>query len=340
MKRVTVYDVAKELGVSTSTVSRGLNNSILVGEEMRRRILAAARRLGYRMRPIKRQKRRTILNIALFLPGGPGMYTGLFYNTADLVAGLYDGFGETRANIIVKLAAGDDPFRTKKLGPIDGCVFAFFEPDDGVYRDLEARGVPAVQLNRIDGRRNYVSCDNAGGMEVLFRRLLAADGGHRPCYLGLSRIPAVDARRREGFLAAAGKLGVPAGEKAVFTLSGLDGITDDLPSRLLRRGYTAAMCFNDVVAVAFYQAALRAGVRVPGDLSLTGFDDSPVRELSGRRIDTVSLSVRRLGEEAAAWLRGRIIDREQQGIRRLIAGEYVPGETIGPHRGAAAGGLS
>ncbi len=337
-KRVTVYDVAKDLGVSTSTVSRGLNNSILVGEEMRRRIHAAARRLGYRKRPIKRQKLRTILNIALFLPEGPGMYTGLFYNTAELVEGLYEGFGEVRANIVVRLAAGGSPFRTKKLGDIDGCVFAFSEPDEETHREFLARGVPAVQLNRVNPRRNFVSCDNAAGMELLLRRIASRGAGHRPCYLGLARIPSVDARRREGFLAAAEKLNIAAGAGDAFSLRGLEEVSGGLPSRLLRTGYTAVMCFNDVVAVSFCQAALREGIHIPRDLSLTGFDDSPVRELAGRRIDTVSLSVRSLGREAAGWLRRRIIDREKADIRRLIAGEYVPGDTIGPPRGGAPGG--
>jgi len=331
LKRTTVYDVAKALGISTSTVSRVLNNSILIGDEKRTLILETARRLGYEKRPIKKQSRRAILNIKLFLPVQSGMYSHLFYNPAELIAGLYDGFGGVKVNIITKLAGLDDElFRSKKLGDIDGCVFAFCEPDETAYARIEERGIPVVELNRINRRRNYVSCDNRLGMETLLAEAVKRRGGPiRACYLGFSKIPAIDLQRRGGFLDAADRLGLSSGEKDVFTVDSLKTVDSAFLAMLRRRKYDTVLCFNDVMAVYFYQAALAEGMRIPGDFSLTGFDDSPVLDLVGKRIDTVSLSVRLLGGEAATWLKERIIDRETSGIQRLIAGKYVPGATIG-----------
>lgn len=331
MKRVTVYDVAKELGISTSTVSRVLNNSILIGSEKRETILAAARRLGYRKRPIKRQSRRAILNIALFLPVHPLVYTHLFYSPSDLLGGLYEGFGNVKVNIIARLTGQeDDFFASKKLGDIDGCVYAFSEPPGPVYRQIEDRGIPVVELNRVDAGRNHVACDDALGMETLLSRI-AGSGRRpaRPCYLGFSPIPAVNARRRDGFLAAAAGLSISAGTEDVRVLDALADMTPAFLGNLRGGGYNAVVCFNDLVAVYLYQAAVREGLRIPRDFSLTGFDNSPVLDLVSLRIDTVSLSVRQLGMEAGGWLRRRIIDRDDEGLRKLIAGEYVPGETIG-----------
>jgi LacI family transcriptional regulator len=330
-KRVTVYDVAKELGISTSTVSRVLNNSILIGEEKRDSILAAARRLGYHKRPIKKQMRRAILNIKLFLPVHRYVYTHLFYNVADLIAGLYDGFGDVRVNIITKLAGlEDDIFRTKKLGDIDGCIFAFSEPEEEIYGRIGERGIPVVELNRINEKRNYVSCDNALGMETLLARVVRRrKDGVRPCYLGFTQIPAVEEQRRRGFLSAVKNLSLPAGEKDLFILDALADISPELLKDLKKKGYNTVMCFNDVLAVYFFQAAVAEGFSIPGDFSLTGFDNSPVLDLVSRRIDTINLSVRILGFEAGKWLKARIIDREEKDIHKLIAGEYVQGSTIG-----------
>ena len=330
-KRVTVYDVAKELGISTSTVSRVLNNSILIGEGKRALILETAERLGYLKRPIKKQMSRAILNIKLFLPVHRHMYTHLFYNPAELLGGLYDGFGDVQVNIITRLEGREDSlFRSKKLGDIDGCVFAFSEPDSEIYHNIESRGVPVVEINRINSERNYVSCDNAFGMCTLFEKAVGHRGGSaRPCYLGFSQIPAVDAERRRGFLEAAARSGLPTEEKDVYTLAALSDITPEFIRNLLRKGYNLFMCFNDVMAVYLYQEAMREGLRVPEDFSLTGFDNSPVLDLVGCRIDTINLSVRILGSEAGGWLRNRIINREETGIQKLIAGEYIPGSTIG-----------
>lgn len=327
-KRITVYDVARELGISASTVSRVLNNSILISEEKRALILDTAQRLGYEKRSIRRHQNRAILNIKLFLPTHRYVSTHLFYNAADLIQGLYEGFGDVRVNIITRLSGQSrELFQTKKLGDIDGCVFAFSEPEDEVYRRLSDRGVPLVELNRIHPDRNYVSCDNARGIRRLLEELYRSRGKSLlPYYLGFSQIPFVEEQRRKGYLEALKEF---QGQEGNFrVLDTLSQITPAFLKELKKQGYNAILCFNDVMAVYVYQCALSSGLRIPEDFSLTGFDDSPVRELVSKRIDTISLSVPQLAREAGAWLRRRIIDRDPERIQKLIEGDYVPGETL------------
>lgn len=368
MKRVTVYDVARELGISASTVSRVLNNSILIGEEKRALILETAQRMGYEKRSIRRHKNRAILNIKLFLPTHKYVSTHLFYNAADLIKGLYEGFEDVRVNIITNLVGYDtDLFKTKKLGDIDGCVFAFSEPDEEVYQSIEERGIPIVELNRISSSRNYISCDNTAGMQRLMEEIRAKRSAPiRPFYFGFSQIPPIQEQRLRGFLEALSDLpgqelsvsniaaldssgikhgvtetsGSPRkrrkqntkGQAPYCTLSTLDEITPDLIRWLKAEGYNSILCFNDVVAVYFYQCALSQGYRIPEDFSLTGFDNSPVLDLLNRRIDTINLSVFQLAKEAGIWLQNTIMHREGGNIQRLIEGEYIPGETIGRRR--------
>ncbi len=88
------------------------------------------------------------------------------------------------------------------------------------------------------------------------------------------------------------------------------------------------MCFNDIIAVYVYQAALHRGIRIPEEFSLTGFDNSPVRTLLDRRIDSVDLGVDELGARSARWLYRRIIDRSEEPISDCATPKYVAGDTL------------
>ncbi|WP_455381379.1 LacI family DNA-binding transcriptional regulator [Salinispira pacifica] len=329
-KPVTVYDIASRLGYSPSTVSRVMNNSILVGSETRDRILRTAQEMGYQPRRIRRPEGRAILTVALIIPRYPRRSIHLFYDPAELVAGIESAFGGIRARVVVALAEGAERlFDAKKSADLDACVFAFSLPDRAFREKLAARGIPWIALNRTDPDANWIAADNAGGMGELIRRTAGRWGKrYRPCFIGFRPIGPVSEQRRAGFEAAA----TGAGTRERSVLLDLDDIRELSGERiraLRRSGVNAFHCFNDVMAVYLYQAALSAGIRIPEQASLTGFDASPVRELLTPQIDTVSLSVERLGREAGAWLRSLIIERRVEPVQLLVAGEYVEGDTIG-----------
>ncbi len=157
-KQVTVYDIADRLGISPSTVSRVFNDSILVSSETRDRTLRIAEEMGYRKRRIRRQQTRTILNVALVIPHYARTSIHLFYDPAELVDGLETGLGEVRSKIMVTLSGSSGGmFDHKKLGDLDGCVFAFTLPDAALRAELLRRNVPWVVLNRISREFNFVA---------------------------------------------------------------------------------------------------------------------------------------------------------------------------------------
>lgn len=333
-KSVTVYDIAARLGYSPSTVSRVMNNSVLVGTETRKLIREAAEEMGYLPRRVRRPERRSILTVALILPQYHQRSIHLFYDPADLVAGLEAGFGGARANVVISLAGSAARlFDAKKSADLDACVFAFTLPEAGMQETLERMAVPWIVLNRTAAGTNWVAADNAGGMAKLVRAAATRWGhSYRPCFIGFRPVGAVSERRRAGFETAVKECG--AADRAMIIE--LDNIHELSPRRvraLTAKGVNSFHCFNDVMGVYLYQAALQAGVRIPGSASLTGFDSSPVRDLLTRPLDTVNLSVERLGFEASRWLRSVVIERKSEPIHLLVEGEYVPGETVGePHR--------
>jgi len=331
--RVTVYDIAERLQLSVSTVSRVLNNSTLISSEKRALILETAREMGYQKRTIRRQRGRRVLNVLLFLPYAPSGYLHLFYDPAELVASIEEGFGGVRANIIAQLnRAGRPLFDHKKLGDIDACIFGFTSPLPSLLEQIEERGIPLVLINRTSATRNFVSCDHAAGMSRLLdevRQKKEARGERvLPCYLGFAPIRAVSDARRDGVFAAARAAGVPFGAQDVWELAGIESVNERLLEQIVSGGYNALFCFNDVVAVYVLQVARQIGIRIPEDLSLTGFDNSPVRQVSVPPLTTINLSTRELGAAAGSWLRRCVIERAEEPLQLEIAGEYIEGLTV------------
>lgn len=326
-KRVTVYDLARELGLSAATVSRVLNNSVLVKDDTRRRILEGAERLGYVKRTIRRHSARTIPTVALFLPLAPETYRQLFYDPASLIQAITQAFLPARVNIVTAVA-GSGIGGARKLGGVDGCVFAFMRPDEELAASLRARDIPFVVINRTGLDFPFVSCDHGAGMATLLSRLRATGRVVRPFYLGLLPVAEVSRLRLAGLGAACATTGVAFGPGDAREVTALSEIDAALIRAAMEKGKNALVCFNDIVAIAALNAARAAGVRVPQDLMITGFDNTPVMSISPVAIDTIDLEVDLLGKTAAQWLRDRILARAAEPIARLIAGRYVPGRTI------------
>lgn len=332
-KRITIYDVAQEVGLSVSTVSRVLNNSTLISDEKAELIRQVATRMGYVKRPIRRQSSRTILNIKLFLPLHEESALHLFYDAPDLIDNIKRGFGETRVNIIA-IAEEDrtETFDNKRLGQIDGCIFAFARPEPEIRQILLERYIPFVLLNRRDAVDNYICGDNSRGMALLMDKISEEarrrEISLRPIYLAFDPVKEISEQRVEGFRLGCARNGISIDSSSEFHLHRLHDVNDDLFDYLKRKKINAVTTFNDVISVFFYQAAMHRGIRIPEDMLLVGFDNSPVSELLDRRIDTVDLETSDLGFKAGEWLRRVIIERKEPFIQEMVCGEFISGETL------------
>lgn len=328
MSRVTIYDIAEDVGVSTSTVSRALNGSALIGEGKAREILEAARRLGYRKRTIRRQKGRAILNIRMVLPRRAERVQQLFYDYSDLLAGIKRGLKDNRANLVTDVEGERlNLFESKKGGDVDGVIFTFTRASEAAYRQLAGREIPCLTLHRVVEDRDYITCDNAAGMKRLATELARRIDRPAPCYLRLNAAGEIADERQRGVKEGCEAAGVAFDEATdVVAVDAIDEITAALAGRIASAGYNAVLCFNDVVAAAFEQAARAAAVAIPGRMEITGFDNSPLRDLMRPRPDTISLPVAALGEAAGEWIAERIVNRSDEPFQMRIPGDYMTGD--------------
>lgn len=322
--RVTVYDVARHAGTSASTVSRVLNGSALIAGETREAVLSAARMLGYVARSVRRPG-RTVLNIVVFLPQSAEPHAHLFYDAAALFTGVQSGLGEQRAHTITALNGSTSPFQGKKLGDIDGCIFAFCDPQEGVRTMLAQREIPAVVINRADGELASVLNDYEAGMRALATEIARRRPGERVAYLSVRTAEPV-ARYRWEALRGQPTLSLTDGDR--FEFASVGELTRGAVREVVDAGYRVLVCANDLVAIAAYERLLQQGLRVPEDVGLTGYDAAPARDLVSVPITTVELGVCELGREAARLLVEAMLSRTTPRGRITFAGELHTGATL------------
>lgn len=322
--RVTVYDIAREAHTSPSTVSRVLNGSTLIAEPTRASVLAAARRLGYDARRIRRPASRSILNIVVFLPRAAEPYAHAFYDVTALFAGIERGFGEVRAHTVAALAGTASPFEGKKLGDVDGCIFAFSEPSPDVRVLLDEREIPVVLINRTDPDLACVANDAGHGMGLLAAHIAGRRPDAHPLFVTVESALAVSAARFHAL--TAGPLALAATDRV--ELPTIATITSSQIDRLRRRGYDTFVCVNDLVAVAVTERLRRVGARLPEDAAVTGYDGAPVRGLVECPITSVDLAVERQGELAATMLVEAVLERRPAHGCNLVRGDLIVGESV------------
>jgi DNA-binding LacI/PurR family transcriptional regulator len=323
VKRPTIRDVARATGVSVSAVSLALNGRPGVSDGTRARVLDAAARVGWHPSSAARALRGLgAETVGLVLARRPELL-GVEPYFMRLVAGLTADLGPAGIGLVLEVV-GDDPARELELYPrwwsqgrVDGVFLVDLRPADPRVPLLRELGMPAVMLSRprAEPALPAVWIDDAAAMRAVVARL--AELGHgRIGHVGGVPGFVQTIERAEAFGAAtraAGVTGCAAGPTDYGAAEG-DAATEALLSAPAPP--TAIVYDNDVMAVSALRVARRRGLRVPTDLSIVAWDDSPLCEHSEPPVTAVHVDVTGLGAASAALL------------RRAIAGDRAAG---GPH---------
>ena len=246
--QVTMNEVAREAEVSKATVSRALGGSSLIGEDVRRRVEKAARKLGYVRKVVRRPVDRGIITVKLVLPPRGNRTARLFFGINDLIEGLREGLAPSTINLFVESGGTSfQPFPHKKGGEIDAFVFAFHRPSAGVIAQLKERGIPMVVLNRIVRGVNHVVSDHRAAMGAIARHL--AERGVRDgcCFVGYRGIRDVVRERLKGFAGACEEEGIRFDvEKNFWLAEAPEEIAAKEITKRVRKGVAVWVGVNDV----------------------------------------------------------------------------------------------
>lgn len=325
--RTRLTDLAVRAGVSTATVSRVLNGKPGVSSHARHAVLTALDDLGY-----ERPERLRLRSAGLVGLVVPELSNPVFPAFAQVVETMLSDRGYTP--LLCTPSPGgtsEDQYVDVLLDHgVDGIVFvsgshADTDASKDRYHRLRGRGVPLVLVNGYTAGIDAptVSTDDAAAMEQAVGHLRSL--GHRRIGLAVGPLRFVPAQRKKAAFAAllARDLGVSDPEPhVVSTLFTVEG-GHAAATQLLAAGHTAVVCGSDVMALGAVRAARARGLRVPQDVSVVGFDDSPLIAFTDPPLTTVRQPVAALGDAAVTALVAEIAGTPTSRAELLFHPELV-----------------
>ncbi|MCB0064392.1 MAG: LacI family DNA-binding transcriptional regulator [Caldilineaceae bacterium] len=319
-RKITSHDVARQAGVSRTTVSYVLNNveAANISEGTRQRVLDAAALLGYVPNAAAQMlagQRSRIVGL-VFSRTDPHLATHLFL--LQVMDGLIQSVEKQGCRLLVDSVDGslEDAYtalvRTKR---IDGLVLIDAAPDDPAVRRLAQDDFPVVTLGYFSPEFCSVDVDNRASARVAVEHLLAQ--GHRQigCITNNPTGPTQVNDRLRGYQDAMIAAELPVTQMLVeegrYTPeSGLAAMQKLLS---LAQRPTAVFVASDVVAFGAVQAIHTAGLRIPEDIAVVGFDDVPLASFCTPPLTTVRMPAVAMGSRAGELLveriRGEVAER-------------------------------
>lgn len=306
-KEVTIYDIAKALQVSPSTVSRALNDNSLVNKTTRKKIQQAATEMGFRhnsfARNLRNQKTYTIGVImhelrsnfmTLVLSGIEKVTNQAGYDL--VIAHSSESYRKEVANV-------QNLFNKR----VDGLIasLAFETPDLDHYRPYREKGIPIVFYDRVEEQSDYpkVIIDNYKcGYEAT--RHLIKEGCSSIVLVTANLTRNVYAERYRGYKAALKESQIAFEKEKVLVKDlsercALEAAETVLKMKPMPDG---AFITHDLSAAVFMQTIKKAGVRVPEDIAIVGFNNDAICRLVEPELSTINYPGHKIGEAAANYL--------------------------------------
>lgn len=293
----TIYDVAKACGVAPSTVSRAFSRPGRVNADTAARIRRVAEEMGYRANPLARA-----------LPTGKTSLLALVVSDVtnpfyfEIIRGAEMAATEADYTLLVadvhESATAERKALERSLPLVEGVVLGTSRMSDSAIRVM-AKQRPTVVLNRVLTGIPSVITDNARGMRRAMEHL--AELGHRSiAYAAGPEASWADGMRWRAMREAADELGLRVQRLGPYTptlAGGTEAAADVAGSTV-----TATVAYNDLVAIGLMRGLAAAGVRVPHDVSVVGFDDIFGAELCSPSLTTVAAPLQSLGRYAVQTL--------------------------------------
>jgi LacI family transcriptional regulator len=306
---LTLEDIARQAGVSRSTVSRVVNDSPNVREDVRRRVLGVIHETGYQphaaARALASQRSSTI---GLVLPHSVSfVFTDPYF--PHLTKGIAQACNQLHYSMALFLVGTKEDEekifpRLARKGFMDGVIVQSGHHGEqwmiGGFVDAKIPVVVAGRPFRSDNV-SYIDTDNLNAAYGAVSHLIRL-GRQRIAIISGPTTSTVGIDRREGYLKALRERGRPE-ERALMVEGDFSEASGRHAMRqLLNAKPDAVFAASDMMAIGAMRAAREAGCRIPDDIAFVGFDDLPVATLSDIQLTTVRQPVERFGAKAVEVL--------------------------------------
>lgn len=317
-KKVTLKQIAKELDVSISTVSKSLRNSLEIGEETRLKIQAFAKFYHYKPNNIALSlKNRKTKTIGIIIPE----IVHYFFST--VINGIEHVANENGYSVIICLS--DDSFDKEVLnmemlanGSIDGFIMSLsketqFKGDFHHITEVINQGMPVVMFDRVT---NDILCDKV----IINDELAAYEAVQSLILKGKKKIAlvttvdyvSVGKYRTDGYIKALVDNDIAVDENLIIKIENVDNCEITIAQLLEEKGIDAVFAVNELFAVTIIKIANKMGIKVPEDLAVIAFTDGIISKYSTPTITTVSQNGAEMGSVAAKILIERLESEEDE----------------------------
>jgi LacI family transcriptional regulator len=330
---VTIKDIAKELGISASTVSRALSDSSLVNAKTKHAILQVAERLGYQRNELARALVKGSSGaIGLLVPD---ITNPFFSDIARGVGEIADGIGvglilcNTNGRIDREL----NYVQLMRRKRVDGLLLCSTTIEAPYLKELALARIPFILVSRLSGQQDapFVITDDHAGARLAVEHLV--DLGHRSIgFIGGPENVQASRDRMEAYLNVLNENGLATLPNwrcyAGFTQAAGRQAAQQMLA--IPERPTAIFAANDVTALGVLEVAEGFGLSIPEDLSLVGYDDISYAALPRIQLTTIAQPAVEMGQIAANWLLATIKDPTTARLQRTLTPRIVVRSTTAP----------
>lgn len=317
-RKVTLKQIAKELDVSISTVSKSLKNSSEISEDTRLKVQAFAKLYNYKPNNIalslKNKKTKTIGIII------PEIVHHFF---ATVISGIEQVANEKGYNVIVCLS--DESFDKEVInlemlanGSTDGFIMSLSKEtqqkkDFHHLQEVINQGMPIVMFDRVANEilSDKVIIDDllAGYQAVNF---LIEEGCKKIALITTVDYVSVGKLRTDGYKKALIDHNISVEEKLILKIEDIENCSDAIEELIKNKEIDGVFAVNELFAVVAIKAALKKGIKIPEDLSVIAFTDGIISKFSTPTITTISQNGVKMGRKAAEMLIERLESEEEE----------------------------
>ncbi len=316
-RKVTLKQIAKELDVSISTVSKSLRNSPEISEDTRVKVKAFAKLYNYKPNNIALSlKNRKTKTIGIIIP------EIVHHFFATVICGIEQVANEKGYHVIVCLS--NESFDKEVInmemlanGSIDGFIMALSKEtqqrkDFHHITEATSQGMPVVMIDRVT---NDIACDKV----IIDDKTAAQDAVNFLIFKGLKKIGlittvdyvSVGKLRTEGYILALEQNNIILDEKLILKIENIEQCEEEIENFIKNNALDGIFAVNEMFAVVTIKTANRLGKNVPKDLSVIGFTDGIISKYSTPSITTVNQNGVSMGQKATRLLIERLENDEE-----------------------------
>lgn len=333
-RKTTLKDIARELDVSISTVSKALKNSEEISTDTKEKVQAFAKLYNYRPNNIAISlKNKRTRNIGVIIPD----IVHHFFTT--VFRGIEKYANSRGYNVII--CVSDESFDKEVInmemlanGSIDGFIMSLSaetqqKNDFNHLKEVTEQGIPLVLFDRVT---DEIECDKViiNDKEIAYAAVkkLIDSGKRKIALVTTDSYFNVSKRRAEGYKAALADHDIPFDEKHVLTLSYREIEKSKIEHFFNENDIDAVLCVNEVFAIHCMGMAQKLGMKIPEDVSIIGFTDGLLSRYSVPSLTTVAQHGERMGAIAAQMLIEKIENEIEEDEEETYRTEIIEATLI------------